>query len=132
VGQATAVTGPDGVARLEFPPPPPGAYKLNGRAVVAEKSLGEGSDAVAVRAVGPELSDVRVNATLLSELAKVTGGRFFESPKFSLSDVPLTEPPLVEVGRSKDQPLWDRWYWLTLMVAVVGLEWAVRRRFGYI
>jgi len=51
---------------------------------------------------------------------------------FSLSDVPFKEPPLVEVGRSRDQPLWDRWYWLTLMVLIMGAEWALRRRFGYI
>lgn len=87
---------------------------------------------MAVRAVGPELADARVNAALLKEIAAETGGRFFESPDFSLSDVPLEEPPLVEVGRSRDQPLWDRWYWLTLMVAIVGAEWALRRRFGYI
>lgn len=132
VGQATAVAGPDGTARVELPPPGPGAYKVLGRATKDEKSLGESSDAVAVRAVGPELSDARVNAGLLQDIAKATGGAFFDTPSFSLSDVPLLEPPLVEVGRSKDQPLWDRWYWLLLMVAVVGFEWAVRRRFGYI
>jgi hypothetical protein len=132
VAQQTAVTGPDGVARLEFPPPPAGAYKLDARAVLLDKPLGEGSDAVAVRAVGPELADVRVNAGLLQELSRATGGRFFDSPSLSLADVPLNEPPLVEVGRSKDQPLWDRWYFLALMVGLVGLEWGVRRRFGYI
>jgi uncharacterized membrane protein len=132
VAQAAGEAGPDGTTRLEFPPPEPGAYKVVGRAVKDEKSLGESSDAVAVRAVGPELADARVNAPLLEEIAKATGGQFFDSPSFSLADVPLREPPLVEVGRSKDQPLWDRWYWLTLLVAVVGLEWAVRRRFGYV
>jgi hypothetical protein len=132
VAQATAVTGPDGVARLELPPPAPGAYLLLGKASLGAQALGEASDAVAVRALGPELSDVRVNASLLEELARATGGAAFGSLDFSLSDVPLAEPPLVEVGRSRDQPLWDRWYWLVAMVAVVGLEWAVRRRFGYI
>ena len=132
VGQQTAVAGADGTARLEFPAPPAGAYKVTGRASLKERSLGESSDAVAVRAVGPERSDVRVNSALLADIAQATGGAFFESPAFSLGDVPLAEPPLVEVGRSKDQPLWDRWYWLALMVAVVGLEWGVRRRFGYI
>ncbi|MCC6337717.1 MAG: theronine dehydrogenase [Myxococcales bacterium] len=132
VGQATALAGPDGTARLELPAPPPGAYKVIGRATKDGKTLGESTDAVAVRAVGPELSDARVNGALLSEIAKATGGAFFDTPSFSLSDVPLLEPPLVEVGRSRDQPLWDRWYWLTLLVLVVGAEWAVRRRFGYI
>ena len=73
-----------------------------------------------------------MNASLLQDIAKATGGAFFESPSFSLSDVPLREPPLVEVGRSKDNPLWDRWYWLTALIVVLGLEWAVRRRFGYV
>jgi len=132
VGQATAVAGPDGTARVELPAPPPGAYKVVGRAEKDGKPLGESSDAVAVRAVGPELSDARVNGALLKEIAGATGGAYFDSPSFSLSDVPLLEPPLVEVGRSKDQPLWDRWYWLTLLVLVAGVEWAVRRRFGYI
>jgi hypothetical protein len=132
VAQATAVAGSDGTARVELPPPPPGAYQVIGRATKDGKTLGESSDALAVRAVGPELADARVNGGLLADIAKATGGAFFETSSFSLADVPLLEPPLVEVGRSKDQPLWDRWYWLAVLVAVVGVEWAVRRRFGYI
>jgi hypothetical protein len=132
VGQANAVAGPDGVARVEFPAVAAGAYKVVGRAFLGDRSLGESSDAVAVRAVGSERSDARINSTLLADLAHATGGAAFDDRSFSLSDVPLYEPPLVEVGRSKDQPLWDRWYWLLLMVALVGLEWGVRRRFGYI
>ncbi len=46
--------------------------------------------------------------------------------------MPLADPPLVEVGRSKDQPLWDRWYWLAALVLVLGAEWGLRRRFGYV
>lgn len=132
VAQKTATVDEDGTARFEFPPPPAGAYKVVGRATKDDKPLGESSDAVAVRAVGPELADARVNSALLAEIAKATGGAFFDSTSFSLSDVPLREPPLVEVGRSKDQPLSDRWYWLTMLIVVLGLEWAVRRRFGYI
>ncbi|MFO0594308.1 MAG: glutamine amidotransferase [Myxococcaceae bacterium] len=132
LAQVTGEAGPDGTARLEFPPPEPGAYKVTGRATLEDKPLGEASDAVAVRAVGPELADARVNRSLLESLAKAAGGKYFDSTSFSLSDVPLKEPPLVEVGRSKDQPLWDRWYWLSVLVVIVGLEWAVRRRFGYI
>ena len=133
VGQQNGVVDADGMVRFEFPPPPAGAYKVVGRATTKDdKPLGESSDAVAVRAVGPELADARVNTSLLAEIAKTTGGAFFDSTSFSLSDVPLREPPLVEVGRSKDQPLSDRWYWLTMLIVVLGLEWAVRRRFGYI
>ena len=70
---------------------------------------------------------------MLKDLASAAKGTFFDSPSaITLSRLPLNEPPLVEVGRSKDQPLWDRWYWLVVMVTIVGAEWALRRRFGYI
>ncbi len=132
VAEQQVVAGADGTVRVEFPTVPAGAYKLSAKATLGERALGESSDAVAVRAVGPELSDVRVNAPLLAEIARASHGAFFEAPGFSVGDVPLAEPPLVEVGRSKDQPLWDRWYWLTVLVLVAGLEWSVRRRFGYV
>lgn len=132
VAKANAVAGPDGAARLEFSPPPAGSYKVVARAFQQEKLLGEVGDVLAVRAVGPELADARVNSALLQKLAKSTGGAFFESTSFSLSAVPLLKPPLVEVGRAQDEPLWDRWYWLVAVVGLMGMEWIVRRRWGYI
>lgn len=133
VGTQQVVAGPDGSAHVEFPPPPPGAYLLRSSAAKNGKALGSGQDALAVRAVGSELADAHVGAALMAEIAKATGGKVFTLPSdTSLASVPFLEPPLVEVGRSKDQPLWDRWYWLLTLVMIVGLEWALRRRFGYV
>jgi hypothetical protein len=131
VASKSGTTSADGVARIEFSPPAPGPYRLMGRASKSDRSLGEGQDAVAVRAVGTELADAHVGTELLKEIAKATGGKAFTQAP-ALSEVPLLEPPLVEVGRAKDQPVWDRWYWLAGMVFIIGLEWMLRRRFGYI
>jgi uncharacterized membrane protein len=129
----TGTTGPDGLVRLEFPPPAPGPYKLLGSAKKGETDLGQGEDAVAVRAVGPELSDASVRPELMAQIAKVTGGKAYRLQEVSgLPDVPLLDPPVVEVGRAKDQPLWDRWYYLVVLVALLGAEWFCRRRFGYV
>lgn len=132
IGSQAGRTGPDGVVRLEFPPPAAGAYKLRARARSGDKPLGEGEDAVAVRAVGTELSDATVRLDLLARIAEVTGGRAFRLPQDGLPEVPLLDPPTVEVGRSNDRPLWDRWYYLVLLVALLGTEWFLRRRFGYV
>ncbi len=132
VGTKSGVTNSDGVVRIEFPAPAPGPYRLVGRASKGEKSLGEGQDAVAVRAIGTELADAHVGTELLQELAKASGGKAFAQAVPTLAEIPLLEPPLVEVGRAKDQPIWDRWYWLVAMVCIIGLEWGLRRRFGYI
>ncbi len=125
-------TGPDGVVRLEFAPPKPGPYKLLARAQKGEAQLGEGEDAVAVRAVGPELSDAAVRGGLLEDIARVTKGAFHRLPQDGFPDIPLLDPPVVEVGRSRDRPLWDRWYYLVALALLLGAEWLFRRRFGYI
>jgi uncharacterized membrane protein len=132
VASQTGATGPDGTARIEFAPPDPGAYKLLGSAKAGERDLGQAEDVVAVRAVGPELADASVRPDLMEQIAKATGGRAFRLPMASLPEIPLNDPPLVEVGRSRDRPLWDKWYYLLALVALLGTEWMLRRRFGYI
>jgi len=132
IASQRASTSPDGVARLEFAPPEPGAYKVFAKASKGEKSLGEGEDAVAVRAAGPELSDASVRSDVLEAIAKATGGKSYGLSAGALPEIPLLAPPTVEVGRSKDEPIWDRWYYLITLVALLGTEWLLRRRFGYI
>ncbi|RYZ37764.1 MAG: theronine dehydrogenase [Myxococcaceae bacterium] len=132
VAVQTGATGADGVVRLEFAPPAPGPYKLLASAKKGETDLGKGEDAVAVRAVGPELSDASVRPQLMEQIASVTEGKAYKLPLDGLPDVPLLDPPVVEVGRAKDQPLWDRWYYLVALIALLGAEWFARRRFGYV
>ncbi|MGO8970238.1 MAG: glutamine amidotransferase [Myxococcaceae bacterium] len=132
VGNLRATTGADGTARVSFPPQPVGAYRLHAQAMSGERLLGEGQDAVAVRTLGLELTDATVRADLLAGLARDTGGRVYRLPLQALPDFPLLDPPVVEVGRSRDRPVWDRWEWLLLLATALGLEWVLRRRFGYI
>jgi uncharacterized membrane protein len=132
VATAHATTGADGTARVSFPAQPVGAYRVHASAKSGERLLGQGEDAVAVRTVGPELTDASVRADLLSALARETGGKAYRLPLQALPDFPLLDPPVVEVGRSRDRPLWDRWEWLLVIAAALGLEWVLRRRFGYI
>ena len=132
VATQTVTAGPDGVARVSFPPPRPGPYKLLATATLNGQALGEGEDAVAVRAVGPELADASVGTDRLEAIAKASGGRAYRLPLAGLPEVPLLDPPVVEVGRSRDQPLWDRWYSLVTLAVLLGAEWFARRRFGYV
>ncbi len=132
VATQRTVTGADGMGRVEFAPPEPGAYKVFAWANKGEKSLGEGEDAVAVRALGPELSDASIRADIMEEIARLTGAKSHPLSMGSLPEIRLLDPPMVEVGRSKDEPIWDRWYYLVTLVTLLGAEWLLRRRFGYI
>lgn len=130
VMRETAIAGPEGTARIELMPPGPGAYKLIARAILGEKELGKGEDAVAVRAAGPELADAAPRPQLLKEIASATGGHFSELGD-QLPELKLVDPETVEVGRRKDVPIWDKWYFLVLLGCAVGAEWLLRRRWGY-
>ena len=132
VATAHATTGADGMARVSFPAQPVGAYRVHAVAKSGDRVLGEGEDAVAVRTIGPELTDASVRMDLLTTIARDTGGKAYRLPLQSLPDLPLLDPPVVEVGRSRDRPLWDRWEWLLVLATALGLEWVLRRRFGYI
>jgi hypothetical protein len=110
----------------------PGPYKLTARAHLEGAADGEASDAVAVRTAGPELSDAASRPQLLQEIADLTGGSVWELPRTSVPHLPLQEPEVVEVGARKDLPVWDRWWPLAILVAALGVEWALRRRWGHL
>jgi hypothetical protein len=64
-------------------------------------------------------------------IAEATRGAFVALPSRSLPEVPLADPEVVEVGRRKDVPIWDRAAFLALLCATLAAEWILRRRWGY-
>jgi uncharacterized membrane protein len=129
VARGQAVAGPDGNARLELSPPGPGAYKI------VAKADGRDGDtataAVAVRGAGPEDADAAPRPELLSALAEATGGAFTALPGGGLPRLAMSDPEVVEIGRRKAVPVWDRaWALVALALALAG-EWVLRRRWGY-
>lgn len=129
VARADGVADADGNARLELVPPGPGAYKI-----VAH---GEGGPtdtataAVAVRGAGPEDADAAPRPELLSAIAEATGGHFAVAPDERVPALALADPEVVEIGRRKALPLWDRVWYLGALALALGAEWVLRRRWGY-
>jgi uncharacterized membrane protein len=137
VARRSVVSGPDGAARLELTPPAAGAYKVVAR---TETAGGPGSPAspvetattaVAVRGAGPEDADAVPRPELLSAVAELTGGASSALPGGGLPKLALIDPEVVEIGRRKDQPIWDRWWYLAGLAATLAAEWVLRRRWGY-
>jgi uncharacterized membrane protein len=134
-GQAVArgegVTGPDGTARVELPALPPGAYKVVATAERPGAPPERAEGALAVRGSGPEDTDVAPRPELLRAVAEATGGTFTQLPHGGLPELKLDDPEVVEVGRRKDVPIWDRWWSLAVLAAALGGEWVLRRRWGH-
>ncbi len=129
VARGTAVAGPDGNARLELTPPGPGAYKIVAK---GDGPKGEtATAAVAVRGAGPEDADAAPRPELLSAIAETTGGAFDAIPGGDLPNLALANPEVVEIGRRKAVPVWDRAWYLAALALALASEWGLRRRWGY-
>jgi uncharacterized membrane protein len=138
VARGEAAANAEGVARLELATPGPGAYKV---VATGQPRCGAGpcppgtpieqaTGAVAVRASGAEDSDAAPRPELLRAVAELTGGSFSTVDR-GLPEVRLADPEVVEIGRRKDVPIWDRAWFLVGLVLVLGGEWVLRRRWGY-
>ncbi len=128
VARGEAVAGEDGTARLELTPPGPGAYKVVAH---AEGGPETATAAVAVRGAGPEDADAAPRPELLQAVAETTGGAFSALPGGDLPTLRLADPEVVEIGRRKAVPIWDRWWTLAALAAALSAEWVLRRRWGY-
>ncbi len=109
--------------------PAGGAYKIvaKGEGGAAETATA----AVAVRGAGPEDADAAPRPELLSAIAEASGGAFDAIPGGALPDLRLSEPAVVEIGRRKALPIWDRAWFLAALALALGGDWILRRRWGW-
>ena len=128
-GSATA--NAEGSARVSLQALPPGAYKAVVTARRADGTpVGETEEAFVVASASPELLNATPRPELLQAIASATGGRVIDASD-DLTRLSFRDPERVEVGQRTTRPLWDTWMVLAALCIVVGLEWTLRRRWGY-
>jgi uncharacterized membrane protein len=131
ISQAHGAAGNDGSGRIEIPDLPPGAYRVVARASSEGVELGQAEDALAVRSSGPETEDPLPHPEVLKKIADLSGGTYSELPRRFPALNPLPSE-VVEVGRERDRPIWDRLWPLLLLCLTMGSEWWLRRRWGHL
>ena len=123
--------GNDGTARVLLPLLPAGAYKATVTARRPDGTvIGEAEEAFVVAPTGAEMLQAAPRPELLKAIAEATRGKLLDAGD-RLSELPWRDPERVEVGQRLSKPLWDRIWVLALLCGVVGLEWTLRRRWGY-
>jgi uncharacterized membrane protein len=120
-------TDADGEADVDAGLLPPGAYRMTGHATLDGRAATQDQTFV-VRAAGPELDDVAARDRVLRELAQVSGGDYSAEKLPRLSVRPSRE---IRIGRQETVELWSRPPLLILGLALLVLEWTLRRRAGH-
>ncbi len=121
-----------GELALSFTPRTTGAYRLRATATLGGRQTTALEEVVLVEPAGPELREPGTRPALLRALARVTGGRYLEKAASLPADLKLLQPRVLQANWRKDLALWSRWWSLALAVLLLGLDWVLRRRFGYL
>lgn len=122
-----------GLWRSELSPNEPGSYRITARLVTAGQTLAEAEALLDVPAAGGERTDAGVNHAALSRLAAATGGRLIDStrPETYTNPRPAAGPRAV-IAREKTVDLWENYSLVLVLVALLGIDWLIRLRRGFV
>jgi hypothetical protein len=125
------VVGEDGTAIYELGGLAPGVYRVEGKATIAGRHV-DASDIFLVREGGNELDRPTGDPQALVAIAGGTRGTALGPVEKLPRGLAFDPPRIVRVDRRTDIELWSRPGLLLLVVGLLGLEWLLRQRSGYL
>ena len=107
----------------------PGVYRLAVTARSGSDTLGTAESAMLVGGADPEMTDPRLNTQVLERVAVASGGRVVTPADVGdLVDALRRREPAARLAVTHD--LWDTGWSFAVIVALLGAEWVLRRRWG--
>lgn len=93
-------------------------------------TVGETSTGWALNPAAEEFAALTPNRPLLERIAQWSGGRVLSLDELDAwaKQLPDTTLPMME---TRVEPLWNHWWVIALLVALLGTEWWMRRRQGW-
>ena len=131
VSAAKVMVGEDGTVVHELGGLQPGVYRAFARATIAGRQV-DATDIFLVREGGSELDRPVGDRATLEAISRATGGSALGSVDALPSDLTFDPPRIVRVDRRTDVELWSRPGLLLLIIGLLGLEWLLRQRSGYL
>lgn len=129
--RADLKTDEQGTVELEVPVLSPGIYEIEARADIVAGRTTTGIDLFVGTDSKPELERVVGDVRLVTNLAEATKGKVLAFGS-DIGEVPLEPPTVMRVKSRTHSDLWSAPWALALVVGLFGLEWWLRRRFGYL
>ena len=131
VGSSEVTVGEDGTGSVDLHELAPGAYRVEGTAMVAGKEVAAG-DIFLVRDASAELDEPTGDVGRLAAIATGSGGRALGAVDSLPADLAFDAPRVVRVDRRADVELWSRPLLIALLLVLLGTEWLLRQRSGYL
>lgn len=110
---------------------PPGVYRLTARTKLDEREV-IANEIFVVREVNREFEQPLGDAATLDTIALETMGTALANRTALPADLPFAAPRVVRVDQRTDVELWSRPGLLLVLLLLLGAEWLVRQRAGYV
>jgi hypothetical protein len=82
---------------------------------------------IEVQRLETELARPQTDHALLADLARQTGGAVLAPGELAKLAELLPRREVRTLGIAREITLWDRWYWLAIIISLLTAEWLVRR-----
>ena len=119
----------NGFYRQSFSGLPEGEFTYRVEASRKDKPIGTRSGKFTVKPFFLEFQQIPANHTLMKQLADVSGGTLYRPAEF-LQNFPGKKLESRVQYASLEYFIWNYWYWLLLLIALLGTEWFLRKRWG--
>ncbi len=125
------VLGKDGNYTARLVPGQFGEYTVTATGTLNGKDLGKQQAIFEVKSSNAEFSDASLNVTLLTNLANMSGGKYYpiEQANQLVNQIALVESATSEIT---DVDIWDLPLIFALIMMFLCLEWFIRKRAGLV
>jgi len=131
IASTTIIVGEDGTAVHDLGGLTPGVYRALGKATIGGRQI-DASDIFLVRDAGTELDRPVGDPATLEAIARATAGTALGPVDTLPASLAFDPPRIVRVDRRTDVELWSRPGLFVLVIGLLGLEWLLRQRSGYL
>ncbi len=129
VDQTDALISRNGFYEYQPSGLPPGNYTYEITATRGDQKLGQRTGHFVIEPMELELLETSTNYNLLSEISRESGGSLWTAQQFinNLSNFRVnTASRIIQ----NEIVLWNRLYWLVVLLALLAAEWFLRKRWG--
>lgn len=127
-----AVTDEAGVVNKRYPQLRPGAYQVSAETNDGSAVSHKGQGVFMVESQSLELSRPTPRPEVLRLIAEETGGKVLEPNAEIWDDMKVVDPEAVEIDRRRNVEIWDNAWAMMVGLGLLVLDWALRRRHGYL
>ncbi len=108
-----------------------GYYIVKASAKKDNDEIGQDYTVFNIALENKEFKDTSIRRDILAKLSEVSGGNYFDLPTKNIEDkVSIENPSIVKLVGKRQISLWDNGYVFMMILAIVSIEWWIRKRSG--